>query len=232
MAQKGVISAKLPDHSRPQFHLSLLGALALLGMWRHLAAKVVTSKGRGKQWQTTPKNLPRIQRTRVIPVAWLGSGSCQTRPKAWIPIISSVYRHTGVAYKARITPWRWQLLAETFRGKFWMYNKIYNDFEHLLVISHRNTRCRSNYQVNVLIHWYFDAFVDPLFIIWKCMVQTAKTKDRTLTVWILFLCKLKNWLVQWSFLWVRYNFWASGTAYVEFSHAACQTLRNGHFIQY
>jgi hypothetical protein len=24
---------------------------------------------RGKQWQTTPKNLPRMQRTRVIPVA-------------------------------------------------------------------------------------------------------------------------------------------------------------------
>jgi hypothetical protein len=44
-------------HSRPQFHLSLLGAL--LGTWRHLAAKVGMSKGRGKQWQTTPKNLPR-----------------------------------------------------------------------------------------------------------------------------------------------------------------------------
>ena len=31
----------------------------------------------GKQWQTTPKNLPRLQRTRAIPVAWLGSDSCQ-----------------------------------------------------------------------------------------------------------------------------------------------------------
>jgi hypothetical protein len=30
----------------------------------------------GKQWQTTPKNLPRMQRTRAIPVAWLDSGSC------------------------------------------------------------------------------------------------------------------------------------------------------------
>jgi len=30
----------------------------------------------GKQWQTTPKNLSRMQRTRVIPDAWLGSGSC------------------------------------------------------------------------------------------------------------------------------------------------------------
>jgi hypothetical protein len=56
-------------HSRPQFHLLLLGALALLGTWRHLAAKVGTSKGRGKQWQTTPKNLPRMQRARAIPVA-------------------------------------------------------------------------------------------------------------------------------------------------------------------
>jgi hypothetical protein len=38
-------------HSRPQFQLSPLGALVLLGTWRHLAAKVGTSKGRGKQWQ-------------------------------------------------------------------------------------------------------------------------------------------------------------------------------------
>jgi hypothetical protein len=43
---KGVISAKSPDHSRPQFRLSLLGALASMGTWRHLAAKVGTSKGR------------------------------------------------------------------------------------------------------------------------------------------------------------------------------------------
>jgi hypothetical protein len=45
-------------HPRPQFHLSLLGALALLGTWRHLAATVGTSKGRGMQWQTTPKTCP------------------------------------------------------------------------------------------------------------------------------------------------------------------------------
>jgi hypothetical protein len=44
-------------------------ALALIGTWRHLAAKVGTSKGRGKQWQTTPKNLPTMQRARAIPVA-------------------------------------------------------------------------------------------------------------------------------------------------------------------
>jgi hypothetical protein len=74
-------------NSRPRFHLSLLGALALLGTWRHLAAKVGTSKGRGKQWQTTPKNLPRMQRARAIPVAWLGSGSCQNWPKGRILII-------------------------------------------------------------------------------------------------------------------------------------------------
>jgi len=30
--------------------------------WEHL-------KIGGKQWQTTPKNLPRMQRTRAIPVA-------------------------------------------------------------------------------------------------------------------------------------------------------------------
>jgi hypothetical protein len=44
--------------------------------WRHLAEKVGTSEGGGKQWQPTPKNLPRMQRARAIPVAWLGSGSC------------------------------------------------------------------------------------------------------------------------------------------------------------
>ena len=44
--------------------------------WRHLAEKVGTSKGGGKQWQPTPKNLPRMQCARAIPVAWVGSGSC------------------------------------------------------------------------------------------------------------------------------------------------------------
>ena len=41
---------------------------------------VGTSKGGGKQWQPTPKKLPRMQCARAIPVAWLGSGSCQNRP--------------------------------------------------------------------------------------------------------------------------------------------------------
>ena len=51
---------KITGHrSRPDFHLSLLGSLASLRTYRHLAAKVGTSKGGGKQWQTTPKNLPR-----------------------------------------------------------------------------------------------------------------------------------------------------------------------------
>ena len=30
--------------------------------------------------QTTPKNLPRKQCARAIPVTWLGSGACQARP--------------------------------------------------------------------------------------------------------------------------------------------------------
>jgi len=50
--------------------------------WRHLAEKVGTSKGGGKQWQPTFKNLPRMQCARAIPVAWLGSGSCQTGLRA------------------------------------------------------------------------------------------------------------------------------------------------------
>jgi len=31
--------------------------------------------------------LPRMQRTRAIPVAWLNFGLCPDRPKGWIPII-------------------------------------------------------------------------------------------------------------------------------------------------
>jgi len=63
--------------SRPQFHLSLLGSLTSLWTYRHLAAKVGKSKGGRKQWQTTPKNFPRMQCARAILVTWLGSGSCQ-----------------------------------------------------------------------------------------------------------------------------------------------------------
>jgi len=48
--------------------------------WEHL-------KSGGKQWQATPKNLPRMQRTRAIPVAWLNSGLCPDRPKGWKIII-------------------------------------------------------------------------------------------------------------------------------------------------
>jgi hypothetical protein len=43
--------------------------------WEHL------KKDGEKQWQTTPKNLPRMQRTRAIPVACLSSGLCPDRPK-------------------------------------------------------------------------------------------------------------------------------------------------------
>jgi len=46
---------------------------------------------RGKQWQTTPKNLPRMQRTRALPVAWLSSGLCPNRPKGWIPLIIIIF---------------------------------------------------------------------------------------------------------------------------------------------
>ena len=60
---------KITGHlSRPQIHLLLLGSLTSLRTYRHLAAKVGMSKGGGKQWQTIPKNLPRMQCTRAIPV--------------------------------------------------------------------------------------------------------------------------------------------------------------------
>jgi len=51
----GKIIGQIP---RPQFHLSLLGSLASLRTYSHLAAKVGTSKGGRKQWQTTPRTCP------------------------------------------------------------------------------------------------------------------------------------------------------------------------------
>ena len=57
--------------------------------WEHL------KKSGGKQWQATPKNFPRMQGTRAIPVAWLNSGLCPDRPKGWIPIIIKI-THTRV----------------------------------------------------------------------------------------------------------------------------------------
>ena len=70
--------------SGPQFHLSLLESLAFLRTYKHLAAKVGTSKGGGKQWQTTPKTLPRMQCARAIPVTWLSSDSYQPGLQGWI----------------------------------------------------------------------------------------------------------------------------------------------------
>ena len=67
--------------------------------WEHL-------KSGGKQWQATPKNLPRMQRTRAIPVAWLSSGLCPNRPKGWIPIIIIIM---SVMYKVfSVAQWGWQ----------------------------------------------------------------------------------------------------------------------------
>ena len=52
--------------------------------WEHL-------KSGGKQWQATPKNLPRMQRTRAIPVAGLNSGLCPEQSKGWITTIIIIY---------------------------------------------------------------------------------------------------------------------------------------------
>jgi hypothetical protein len=41
---------------------------------------------RGKAMVNYPRNLPRVQQARAIPDAWLGSGSCQNRPKGSILI--------------------------------------------------------------------------------------------------------------------------------------------------
>jgi hypothetical protein len=66
---------------------SAAGVSCVVADVEHLVAKVGMSKRGGKQWQTTPKNLPRMQHTRGISVAWLSSGLCPDRPKGWIPIV-------------------------------------------------------------------------------------------------------------------------------------------------
>jgi hypothetical protein len=68
LIQKKVINL-LCEGKKNYYSYQASGSLASLRTWRQLAAKVGTSKGRGKQWQTTPKNLPRMQRTRAIPIA-------------------------------------------------------------------------------------------------------------------------------------------------------------------
>jgi hypothetical protein len=55
----------------------------------------------------------------------------------------SVFAHNtdiaGVAYKAPTTPWRWQPLAETCRGKIWnTLIKFTSSLTHLLVILQRH----------------------------------------------------------------------------------------------
>jgi len=65
------------NNSRPRrVPPSAARSLSRRWTWRHLAEKVGTSKGGGKQCQPTPKNLSRMHCARAIPVAWLGSGSC------------------------------------------------------------------------------------------------------------------------------------------------------------
>ena len=58
-----VISAKLPDNIPAAGISHVVADMEAPGgeKWKHL-------KG-GKQWQAPPKNLPRMQRTRAIPVA-------------------------------------------------------------------------------------------------------------------------------------------------------------------
>ena len=59
---KSKSQAKLTGHFSP-----IIPSFACT--WRHLEAKVGTSKGGGKQWQPTPKKLPRMQCARAVPVA-------------------------------------------------------------------------------------------------------------------------------------------------------------------
>ena len=98
--------------------------------WEHIVK--MYHKSRGKQWQTTPKNLPRMQCTRDIPVAWLSCGLCPDRPKGWIPIIIIKKYHKSV--KCEIFDWddlaedgymflwkgQWSCGFHNMRGMSWL----------------------------------------------------------------------------------------------------------------
>ena len=70
------------------------------------------SKGGGKQWQTTSKNLPRMQCARAIPVTWLGSGSCQARPSR---LNTNEWMNTSYHY--RIKSLEWEVSSTMVKGK-------------------------------------------------------------------------------------------------------------------
>ena len=65
------------SHTVPPFAARISRVVVDRGTWR---LKWERLKAGGKQWQTTPKNLLRMQCARAIPVTWLGSGSCQAWP--------------------------------------------------------------------------------------------------------------------------------------------------------
>ena len=73
----------------------------IFSTWCWIYKKKTYSNVGGKQWQTTPKNLPRMQRTRAIPVTWLNSGLCPDRPKGWIPIINNNSNVAGLRYSIK-----------------------------------------------------------------------------------------------------------------------------------
>ena len=109
--------------SRPQFHLSLLGCLASLRTYRHLATKVRTSKIWEKQWQTTPKNLSRLQCARAISVTLLGSGSCQ-------PGLNSIEKRAVIKFFS-CKAWRWRKFT-----LFWEKHQLVFSLVGLRVYQH------------------------------------------------------------------------------------------------
>ena len=92
--------------------------------WEHL-------KSGGKQWQTTPKNLPRMQRTSAIPVAWLSSGLCPDRPKGWIPIImnNNILYINHLLHVSALSPSSGSLhqnVIETYSNKYEHFHLYYS----------------------------------------------------------------------------------------------------------
>jgi len=119
-----VISTRITgQHSRPQFHLPSLGSLASWRTWRHLVANVGTSKRWGNQWQTTPKNLLRMQRTIAI-TSRLTELWSLPRPTQGLNTYSNnnntvTVKNFPVFKKIWQSPLYWHWLSVTTAGPLW-----------------------------------------------------------------------------------------------------------------
>ena len=116
-------------------------------------------KSGGKQWQTTPKKLTRMQRTRAIPVAWLSSGLCPDRPKSWIPIIIiiiiiiiNIYIYIESEHNYISKKW-YRCINYMFRPLYWPSSGLYSTLVSNHTINFMVTPCINNTEPFFITNW-------------------------------------------------------------------------------